>query len=124
MELFQTCPICQQDFSRIKYINTYCTAIDKKISFIESICNNFSPKSLNNHCYLQIEDLYGLKLYERIDFYQNFEIEVNYIKLQSNIFYHKYNTISEKIPFNKVIELDFPHLNNVLSKIKTLRVLL
>lgn len=128
----EKCPVCGKDLLHAKYLNQLCVVLSQKTSFVESICNQVKELSDESeypqHLFFQVTSLYGQLMYEKINFpSRNFEVEVNYIKVskQSVITYFNVansasTTPATKLEINRLLELDYPKLEKVIRKVKTL----
>ena len=77
-----------------------------------------------SHLFFQISDLYGERLFEKINFPEkSVEIEVNYVLHLTTLNYFERPPYTEfktiKLE-NRLIELDYPDLKNIINKIKTI----
>ena len=125
----QICPVCQKQLINSTKLAQSCPLINKfRFSFIESICNHSNISDcgyhLPSHLFFQISDLYEERLLEKISFPEKYvEIEVNYILHLTTLNYFErppsteFKTIKLE---NRLIELDYPDLKNVINKIKTI----
>jgi hypothetical protein len=128
----EKCPVCGKDLLHAKYLNQLCVVLSQKTSFVESVCNQMADPPDESvyptHLFFQITSLYGALLYEKINFpYKSFEVEVNYTKIakQSVITYFSPPNVLKSVPptkleINRLLELDYPKLEKVIRKVKTL----
>lgn len=135
----EICPICGKELLHSKKLNQSCAVVDhKKMSFVESICNTGSNDIEHGspaHIFFQITSLYGCLLFQKIHLANhNFEVDINYTKHTStitylprqNIFDQKTQTWitnfqPEKVPLEEVLlDLDYPKLEKIIKKVKTL----
>ncbi len=134
----EICPICIRPLLHSKKINVTCAVVDnKKMSFVESVCNTHNPDSKNDfpaHIFFQVTSLYGCMLYQKIHLTTyDCEVDINYTKHQSSITYLPKNKFDQKtqtwltdnkpetIPLEEIIlDLDYPKLENVIKRVKNL----
>jgi hypothetical protein len=131
----EVCPICHREMKHAKYLNKECQALGgRRISFLESICNLVTDEEQEypRHTFFQVTTLYGERLMEKIQFpFDSIEVEVNYHKSQSIITYlPKSDPYAppvaqvDKIEMKRLLSLDYPKLDKVIQKAKTLALFL
>lgn len=131
----ETCPVCQRELKHAKYINKKCAALDgKAISFVESVCNLVTDEEHEypRHIFFQVTTLYKTCLMEKIQFpFDSFEVEVNYHRSNTIITYlPKPDPFAanarplDKIEMKRLLDLDYPSLEKVIKKAKTLALFL
>jgi hypothetical protein len=129
----ETCPICSGVLLNCKYLHHPCKIADnKRMSYIDSVCNDVYDVGRRNwlvHQFFQVTSLYGDCLFESITFVKHgILVEVNYIKVVSTITYSnspKHSILfpqdaMQKLEFARILELDYPKLENLLTKTKSL----
>lgn len=133
----ETCPICGKGLLHSKKLNQPCAVVDnKKMSFVESICNTNNTdinQEFPHHIFFQVTSLYGELLYQKIDLIKyNCEVDINYTSHSSQLKYLKPSRWNEGtqtwqggqidvVPLeNFLLDFDYPKLEKIIKKVKTL----
>lgn len=129
------CPICNRELQHSKYFNHPCMAAGgKNLSYLDSVCNNVKdfqkpPEGYPIHTFFQVTSLYGDCLEEAVLFPDTgVDVSVNYIKQVSTITYfarYNYTDTAYKEPMKivwegRVLEFDYPKLEKLINKVRTL----
>jgi hypothetical protein len=127
---YEKCPICQREMKHAKYLNKKCHALDDKvICFVESICNlvEDTEQEYRRHLFFQVTTLYGERLMEKVQYpFDALQIEVNYHKSQSVIYYLPKVDMSaqpasvDKIEVKSLLTLDYPKCDRIIKRAKNL----
>lgn len=134
----EICPICNEAIRHIKYINKTCHILDnKKMSFVESVCNQPDVMSDNKpypiHLFFQVTSLYGELLYQKVQLItHNFEADVNYplhkssflLMAKPDIYATTYTPPDIVKLDNRLLEFDFPNLEKLINKANTCKMFL
>lgn len=133
----EKCPICHCELRHSKYINKHCLVLNKKISYVESVCNQPDVMSDNKsypiHLFFQVCSLYGELLYQKVQLITHyFEADINYPLHKSSILIFGkpdiYATVAVPPDIinmdNRLLEFDFPQLEKLINKANTCKLFL
>jgi hypothetical protein len=111
--IYTHCPICNNELQIYKYINHYNLVLEKKASYIVRI------HSCDEHMYYQIISLYEDVWCNVISTPNNCVI-FNYIKKNTTFIYIN---PTHKIVIPKILNPDYPKLDNLNLKMKAYLIL-